>query len=169
MGCIEFNDYDAIDIANYILWYCENKLKNPSTNLRLQKLLYLIQERYLYLYKDSIFSDKFEWFEAWDYGPTMPEVWFTFYEFNSKPITGIIPKNNDLVKDKEKDTIEEVIEFTKDISTEDIIEYLRLEEPEHFIGRQTISSFDIEYYIEKRNGVLISKELLDKKLNLSKE
>lgn len=122
MGYIEFNDYDAVDIANYILWYCENKLKNPSTNLRLQKLLYLIQERYLYLYKESIFNDKFEWFEAWDYGPVMPKLWFEISKiFEFRIIKGFCPIDFNLFTKEEKEVIEEVLNITKNIDTWDLV------------------------------------------------
>ncbi len=47
--------YSAKDVAIYVLWYCENKLNKAIDNLRLNKLLYLIQAKYLYLYNESIF------------------------------------------------------------------------------------------------------------------
>ena len=38
--------YSALDVARYIIWYCEEK-KYIVSNLKLQKILYFIQAKFL--------------------------------------------------------------------------------------------------------------------------
>lgn len=53
------------------------------TNLRLQKMLYIIQILYLGEKGVPLFKSNFE---AWDYGPVAPEVYRQFKMFGDKPI-----------------------------------------------------------------------------------
>ena len=54
------------------------------SNLELQKLLYIAQVLYLGTHNGaSLFKANFE---AWDYGPVIPEVYHSFKMFGDKPI-----------------------------------------------------------------------------------
>ena len=101
-----FAKYDAIDVAEYVLWYCENELNKAITNLQLQKILYYIQGEYLAVYKEPLFDNGME---AWDYGPVIPDVYYEYNQFVSDPITGIQPHNMTLFNCDEVNLIRKVI------------------------------------------------------------
>lgn len=74
--------YDALTVAKYVIDKCFRDGK-PVTNLRLQKLLYFIQG-YSYCRKDTAMFK--EDMEAWQYGPVVPEVYFTYNGYSGAPI-----------------------------------------------------------------------------------
>ena len=66
--------FSAIDIAKYILTYA-NQHHYAITNLRLQKLLYLVYKEYLQQYNQQLFQDKIY---AWEFGPSVKTVYKEF-------------------------------------------------------------------------------------------
>lgn len=61
------------------------------TNLKLQKLLYLLYTKYYFDTGDSLFPDRFE---AWQYGPVLTEIYDIFKIEGSKPIVDLRPDAN---------------------------------------------------------------------------
>jgi uncharacterized phage-associated protein len=75
---------DSLVVANSILdkAFSENV---PVTNLKLQKLLYLVYKQFLKINGgEPLFG---ETFEAWPHGPVLPSAYHMFKYFGSKPIT----------------------------------------------------------------------------------
>lgn len=66
--------YTAHQIAHYIINKCID-LENPISNLQLQKILYFCQEKYVKETGTPLFDDLFE---AWKYGPVVPEVYRSY-------------------------------------------------------------------------------------------
>lgn len=64
-------------IAHYIVDKCTID-GAPISNLQLHKMMYLIQFAYCKAYHDFLFNEEFE---AWQYGPVLPEIYdeFSFY------------------------------------------------------------------------------------------
>ncbi|HID9495020.1 DUF4065 domain-containing protein [Clostridioides difficile] len=159
--------YSAQDVAIYVLWYCENKLNKAIDNLRLNKLLYLIQAKYLYLYDESIFFNLDERFEAWDYGPAMPKLWFEISKiFGFHVIKDVCPVDFNLFTKEEKEVIEEILNLTKNIYTWDLVKYLKDTDPiiwNYKIGDSLIPTQDIKFWAKENNGILIPKFLLEEK------
>ena len=57
------NKYTAMDVANYIIWYVNNKeskLLGSLTPLKLQKILYYVTTSYLKKTEKLIINDSFE-------------------------------------------------------------------------------------------------------------
>ncbi len=54
--------YNALDIANYIIWYVNENRKDIQdiTNLKLQKLLYYVAANYYILYDKRLFEEQIE-------------------------------------------------------------------------------------------------------------
>lgn len=73
--------YKAIDIAKYIINKCTNE-QHPISNLQLQKILYYIQKTFLE--SDMLAFD--DDFEAWQFGPVVPEVYYQYCGFGSLSI-----------------------------------------------------------------------------------
>ena len=63
--------YDALDIARYVINYCNQKGYLIS-NLRVQKLLYFIQAYYVTEYNKPCFYNTIE---AYDFGPVINDVY----------------------------------------------------------------------------------------------
>lgn len=74
--------YDVQDVAEYVITYSEDKDYGIS-NLKLQKILYLIQAYFLMQTKKPCFSEEIE---AWDFGPVIPEVYRRYKQFGSTDI-----------------------------------------------------------------------------------
>lgn len=72
--------YSAITIAKYILRKCTLQNK-PLTNIKLQKMLFMIQKEYL-KYGNLCF---YENIEAWQFGPCVPKVYY-HYGYGAMPI-----------------------------------------------------------------------------------
>lgn len=81
-------NYDAMDVAEYVLWYCENKLKKPINNSKLQRILYFIQKKYICKFNKLLFDN---YMEAWSYGIVFPEVYYSYNNYGLEDITGILP------------------------------------------------------------------------------
>lgn len=72
----------ANKVARYILSYC-SKRGSPITNLQLQKILYYVQGKYIFLTGRLLFKDSFF---AWRYGPVVPSVYFEYNRYIADPI-----------------------------------------------------------------------------------
>ena len=73
--------HSALEIARYIISKCSFD-KEPISNLQLQKILYCLQTKFLKT-SSALFDDKFE---AWDFGPVVPEVYYQYCGFGAIPI-----------------------------------------------------------------------------------
>lgn len=76
------NKYNVLDIARYVINYCNNKNEHIS-NLKLQKILYFIQAGFYMNKGEECFVDDIE---AWKYGPVIPEVYHEFKKYGSNNI-----------------------------------------------------------------------------------
>lgn len=74
----------AIDIAKYIIAFCSGQSEPvPISNIKLQKLLYLVFGYYYLDYEVPLFNDTFQ---AWQYGPAIAEVYNQFCAFTGSYI-----------------------------------------------------------------------------------
>ena len=71
-------DYKAIDISKYIINKCTIE-QYPISNLQLQKILYYIQRTFLENNMLAFDDD----FEAWQFGPVVPDVYYQYCGFGS--------------------------------------------------------------------------------------
>ncbi|WP_051604717.1 Panacea domain-containing protein [Helicobacter rodentium] len=69
----------ALEVAKHIINYCIG-INKPVSNLQLQKMLYFLDIFYLVNKKGRLITDKD--FQAWQYGPVIPEV-YQNYAFNA--------------------------------------------------------------------------------------
>lgn len=73
----------AMDLADYIVSSC-SKENEPVSNLQLQKMLYFLQTVYCRATRGELLFD--EEFEAWPYGPVLPEVYFSYSKYGGRAI-----------------------------------------------------------------------------------
>lgn len=84
----DITNLSALSAAKYIIAYC-NKYSISISNLKLQKILYLMQAEFLIAIKHPCFIDAIE---AWDFGPVIPDVYYHYRVFGA----GTIPYLDDL-------------------------------------------------------------------------
>lgn len=72
----------ARQVADYVIAFLAEH-GDPTTNLKLQKLLYYSQAWYLALYDLPLFDDRIE---AWVHGPVVPPVYGAFKGKEWQPI-----------------------------------------------------------------------------------
>ena len=120
--------YDALDIARYIINYC-NDHNIVISNLRLQKLLYFVQAAFLMHNPNSPCFDNN--IVAWSYGPVVPDVYYQFKIFGS----GNIPKssvanfNNNIININDRAIIDELMNDTSDYSTSQLVRITHKQRP----------------------------------------
>lgn len=86
--------YNAIDIANYILWQSNIMGIKGVTHLKLQKLLYYVVARYLKNTNNSLLNESVS---KWQYGPVVKSVYHQFKIFGDKslkPVTYLSSESN---------------------------------------------------------------------------
>lgn len=74
--------YNALDIAKYVINYCNEKQK-PISNLKLQKILYFLWIDYFKATQQYLFSNEIY---AWKFGPVVPDVYYEFCAYGGIPI-----------------------------------------------------------------------------------
>ncbi len=90
----------ALDVAHYFLFLKENEnVTELISNLKVQKLLYYAQGFYLAENDKPLFLEDFQ---AWDYGPVIPEVYTIFKPNEWKDISLECPVSDRILNDPAK-------------------------------------------------------------------
>lgn len=104
----------ALRISEYILYRC-TQIEKSISNLKLQKILYLLYGEYYKETKQKLFEDSFV---AWKLGPVILDVYFFYYDNAAKPI---IVDKTDGIDDVNIDFINYTIDKYCLFSTWDLI------------------------------------------------
>ena len=106
----------ALDIARRMI---QISVKNKiwTSNLKLQKLLYFAWLRYYKKTGKSLFTDEFE---AWQYGPVVPSVYYEYWGQGASTLIATMPPKNPVDRDKEELLLEVLIDY-KDVKLRDIV------------------------------------------------
>ena len=90
------------------------------SNLKLQKLLYIAELLFVgeYKGKDQLISGHFE---AWDYGPVMPDSYHALKMFGSKPVRNIFRNVPDIDCAERKERLREVYELYGSMSAGQLV------------------------------------------------
>lgn len=140
--------YKAIDIAKYIINKCIDD-DCPISNLQLQKILYFIQRYYLQI-DDQLFDDDFE---AWQFGPVIPAVYYKFCGYGAMPITSKSSNLNDSeILPKHREVIDDFTKNKRELYPWDLVEET------HRIG----GAWDIVFDDGNGNHTTIPKDLIKK-------
>lgn len=119
----------AMDVATYLIQLRDADEENGRyfslSNLKLQKLLYYCQGGH-YMWDDEELIDD-GYFEAWDYGPVIAEVYRNFKKFGQNDIYSEADDIN--LTDAEKDTIAAVWEQLKEKHAFDLVKSTHEESP----------------------------------------
>lgn len=72
------NNYTAMEIANFIIWYANSIGRRNLTPLKLQKILYYVQGTFLANNNRPLFNEAIQ---KWQYGPVVPSVYYEFKDY----------------------------------------------------------------------------------------
>lgn len=139
--------YNAIDVARYIIKYCNEQYADVS-NMKLQKLLYFVQAFFLVEtekgYGYPAYSDKIE---AWKSGPVIPTAYEEFKKFygalpnipHQKSYLAPDPENHwgikrinyddSMISEHDKKGIIEIVDYFKDWADNDLVKLTRRQDP----------------------------------------
>lgn len=115
-----------MEVANYLF----NNVKNIN-NLKLQKMMFFSYIEYYDKFHNELFEDNFQ---AWVYGPVLPELYYLFYK--------LLDTNNSFqeIKDKEiKEVLNNVIKKYGDKNAFELVD-LTHEHPAWKNARNGLSS-----------------------------
>ena len=135
--------YDVLNICRYVIIY-SNKRSYGVSNLKLQKLLYLIQASFLINkpYK-ACFHEKIE---AWDFGPVVPVAYHEYKQYASSDIPDQVAKtyyvigknlwdikrytfNDKMIKRRDKKLIRAVVDKFADYTATDLVSLTHRQQP----------------------------------------
>lgn len=135
--------YRVLDVCRYVINY-SNKCDYGISNLKLQKVLYLIQAYFLIQKKDRspCFDEKIE---AWDFGPVVPEAYQEYKQYGNGDIPTIksylvfdknkiwnverIKFDDSVIADKDKVLINKVVDKFADYSATDLVSLTHRQSP----------------------------------------
>lgn len=129
----------VLDVCRYIINY-SNEQGYDISNLKLQKLLYLVQAYFLISLHEPCFEEEIE---AWDFGPVVPEAYHEYKRYVNMDIPSIVRyfergKNNELIKrtfDKKciapssRKKIRDVVDNFADYTASDLVELTHRQDP----------------------------------------
>jgi uncharacterized phage-associated protein len=132
------NLYDAMDVAAYIINYCDEK-GTPIENMRVQKYLYLLQAYFLVETKEQkpLFG---EYIEAWKFGPVVPVVYYSLNRYGYNKITNFKQYNNimsvnpveykkHIIAKRDQEIIKKVINQYENLTLSELIEITQSHDP----------------------------------------
>jgi uncharacterized phage-associated protein len=106
---VHMNNFSALLIASQFINLASELDENDLTNLKLQKLLYFAQGKYLAQTSTRLFQEDIE---AWKLGPVVKDVYHAFKSCGAFPITVFD------MKTETKDLTPDALEFIKGIWSE---------------------------------------------------
>ena len=104
--------YTALQVAKYII-QTVHKMDGSISNLKLQKVLYLVQARFLVSTGKGCFYDPII---AWQIGPVVPAVYHEYAAFLSASIPCTYKDTPIWIAPNDAKLINEMIDFTWDMS-----------------------------------------------------
>lgn len=133
--------YDVLSICRYVINYSDKKGYGIS-NLKLQKLLYLIQAYFLKTKGEPCFDSTIE---AWNFGPVVPRAYHEYKQFgcgNIPPIKSYIqintknvwdskriPYDDSGIEKKDKKQINKVVDLFSGYSATDLVALTHQQSP----------------------------------------
>lgn len=146
--------YDAVDVCNYVINYCNAK-KYGISNLKLQKILYFIQAYFLIEKSQKCFINKIV---AWGCGPVVPEAYHKFKKYGGCNIYSSEFGNYNRISKEDKECINKVIEKFRDYSSVDLTNLTLNQAPwinayNRHVIKEITPDLIKEYFAEERGKI----------------
>lgn len=99
----------ALVVANKIIELCNEKQEGSITHLKLQKLLYFVQDAYFKEYGELLFDTPMH---AWNYGPVEIGLYklFSLYKDHPIPTDNVYQISTDALNDKQIEIIKKTVD-----------------------------------------------------------
>lgn len=111
--------YTADEMAKYTIDRCVRN-GNAISNLQLQKTLYYIQLNFIRMYDKVAFRDEFE---AWEYGPVIPEIYYKYSQFGGGPICSLFNAISDIFyNSEEQDLVNDIVDICAEMDPWDLVD-----------------------------------------------
>ncbi len=117
--------YSAINVAEYIIMYC-NRINKTISNLKLQKILYFVQAEFLVFKDEPCFKERIE---AWDFGPVIPEVYHKYKVFGSASIPHVEKEYVSPFKSNDQELIDGIVKDCAKYSASTLVEITHRQTP----------------------------------------
>ena len=120
--------YTALDVAKYVIWYCQQK-GYVISNLKLQKILYFIQAQFLVFGDEhkACFSDDIQ---AWKFGPVVPTVYRKYRLYGNAHIPSFDKEENfSEIAEKDKTMINRIVDRCADYTASQLVELTHRQSP----------------------------------------
>ena len=98
---------ESVKVAEYVLWYLNEKHDIKISNLRLQKYLFLYQCNSLAVSGKTLFEEDFD---VWAHGPVVKSVYFKYYINGSLNIINV-PDERPLLYNINTKTIDDMLDY----------------------------------------------------------
>lgn len=147
---------NVLDISKYVIFKYW-KAGKTITNLKLQKILYYIQGYALKRCNETAYSEAIY---RWPYGPVVPESYFEYSRFRSRPIEEPSDTEMELVLKKLKrdramvSIIDEVVEKSFPFSAGELVEKTHEELPWRSTGDSMIITISLMFMYFNENDPL---------------
>lgn len=133
--------YSALEVARHIINY-SNQAEQFLSVLKLQKIMYFVQAKFLISQGRPCFADNIE---AWDFGPVVPSVLHEFLRFglySIPPVTHYFVDDEKAyfgirkvefldrtISDEDKAAIDEVVDYFAEYSSVDLTDLTQKQKP----------------------------------------
>lgn len=115
--------YKAVDVSRFIISH-EHSIGKEISNLRLQKILYFVQAKFLTKNKKVCFSDEMQ---AWTFGPVVPNVYYLYRIFAAFDIRDSSPFS--FIPEKDKNLIKSVLDMCRPYPTYQLVDITHSQDP----------------------------------------
>lgn len=112
---------DIIYVSEYIVSRCMS-LDKPVTNLYLQKILYLVEKKYISLYGDSLFNKDIY---AWKFGPVFEDVYYHYSDYGSMAIINLDDNDGKEISKEVRLIINNIIDKVIDLQPYELVKLVQ--------------------------------------------
>ena len=143
--------YNILEVSKYIINY-SIEIESPVSNLKLQKLLYYVQAKFLIDKNKVCFENNIE---NWRHGPVIPQIYRSFKKYFNSNIE-VFQKVNEEISYEDKKLIDTVVLSYKLTEAWEMVDKTHNEEPWKSTNRnEIITTESIEnYFLEKRDRIM---------------
>ena len=137
--------YNALEVARYIIYH-EEQAGRPVSNLRLQKLLYFVQAKFLVEKNEPCFTQKME---AWNFGPVVPKVYKAYRYYGNTPIPCEDESDDFSIRRSDRKIIDSMLDSCSQYATSTLVDITHGQDPwihAHQTDDRIITPFSIYSY-----------------------
>ena len=141
--------YNVFEVTRYIIYH-EKQSGRYVNNLRLQKLLYFVQAKYLVEKEKPLFEERME---AWNFGPVVPKIYRKYQYYGLIYIPCEDEFDNFSIRPDDREIIDSMLDSCSAYATSTLVDIIHGQEPwiqAHQSNNRTITPLAIYSYFTKK-------------------